>query len=85
MKKIIRRNVFETNSSSTHSITIIKNYDEDKARLVTDNFEKLVFLIHGVLNEQSNIQEEKLKSILEIYLNVTHLDKTETIRGSFPS
>lgn len=44
MKYVVRRNVFETNSSSTHSVTIFNNDLKDRPKILSDDFEKLNFL-----------------------------------------
>ena len=80
MKKSIRRNVFETNSSSTHSICVTKNNildsKQDSIRFNIGEFgweidtldstqEKASYLYTGILyNEQSGLLEN-IKEILD--------------------
>ena len=80
MKIVIRKGVFETNSSSTHTVTIINK--ENGKRKITDDFKKLIIILEHIWNktvgcnihlsfclERLNIEdrenEEKAKLFLE--------------------
>lgn len=68
MKQVIRKGVFETNSSSTHTITILSK--DNSKRKITDDFEKLIILLEYIWN---------CKITNNIYLN--HILKKLNVKG----
>ncbi len=61
MKTVIRESIFETNSSSTHSVTL-KKYDKEGERChfaVVSPFQKIVFLRALVANSEERYKYEK--------------------------
>lgn len=62
MKKVIRRNVFETNSSSTHSLTIkkqklLKTIDKDASFEIRSPLRKTVWLLGIIDNAQKRYDD----------------------------
>lgn len=82
MKRVIRRGVFETNSSSTHSITMVSKEEYDKwknGELLYDNW-------HDKLVEKTeeNCEDEDFKAYDEYFENEyleTFEDKYTTKSG----
>ena len=80
MKRQIRKNVFETNSSSTHAICISKNNDYKKRDYINfeigefgwefdvygDVYSKASYLITAILGRDKDFADEKLSQLKEI-------------------
>lgn len=80
MKRQIRKNVFETNSSSTHAICISKNNDYEKGDCIKfeigefgwefdvheDIHSKASYLITAILGRSKDFADEKIAQLKEI-------------------
>lgn len=84
MKKQIRRNVFETNSSSTHSISIRKG-DISNSYLKVDEYDNKVHVSFGEYGwgyETLNTQYERLSYLCTMLLE-TEANKISNIKDIF--
>lgn len=80
MKRQIRKNVFETNSSSTHAICITKDNDYKKRNhidfiigqfgwefnIYSDIYSKASYLITAILNRNKDFADKKLAQLKEM-------------------
>ena len=71
--KVVRRSVFETNSSSTHSVSLVnlKYREKPKCQIVIKSkLNKLIFL-KGLINENKNMYDTKKEDLelIESYFN----------------
>jgi len=70
--KVIRRGVFETNSSSTHSITMCSKEDYDKwenGEVLLDNWKDKFITIEEAIEElkkgHKNLSDDEIKNMLD--------------------
>lgn len=90
MKRVIRRGVFETNSSSTHTVTIISK--DNKKRKITDNFEKLIIILEHLWNkmvannrylthslEEMKVKDSEDEEKLKVFFSFDKITKEDLI------
>lgn len=90
MKIVIRKGVFETNSSSTHTVTIINK--ENGKRKITDDFKKLIIILEHIWNkkvgynghlsfclERLNIEERENEEKAKLFFSLNEVTKEDLL------
>ena len=90
MKQVIRRGVFETNSSSTHTVTILGR--DSGERKITDDFEKLIIVLEHLWNkmvannrylsyslEELNVKDREDEEKLKMFFSLDVITKNDLI------
>ncbi len=90
MKIVIRKSVFETNSSSTHTVTILNK--ENGKRKITDDFKKLIIILEHIWNkkvgynrhlsfclERLNIEERENEEKAKLFFSLNEVTKEDLL------
>lgn len=90
MKRIVRKGVFETNSSSTHTVTILNK--ENGKRKITDDFKKLIIILEHIWNktveynrhlsfclERLNIEERENEEKAKLFFSLNEVTKEDLL------
>ena len=90
MKIVIRKGVFETNSSSTHTVTILNK--ENGKRKITDDFKKLIIILEHIWNktvgynihlsfclERLNIEDRENEEKAKLFFSLNEVTKEDLL------
>ena len=90
MKIVIRKGVFETNSSSTHTVTILNK--ENGKRKITDDFKKLIIILDHIWNktvgcnihlsfclERLNIEDRENEEKAKLFFSLNKVTKEDLL------
>ena len=90
MKIVIRKGVFETNSSSTHTVTILNK--ENGKRKITDDFKKLIIILEHIWNktvgynihlsfclERLNIEDRENEEKAKLFFSLNKVTKEDLL------